>query len=180
MEMTGARTGQKRRALCELAVRIRARGNCWLYPAEPGVDGFLGAGPIFIVGDQPSTAAWDCEHPHRRAFYDLLAAEGAGRSHLTDIYKRRGPSGELRNGLPQDFEEHLEILRAEVSLLNPTTILALGWDAYELLLKHTPELTKRIIRVWHFGTVRHGKLKEFQSRLRKGIAAARRLARPSV
>ena len=178
--MNGAPTDEKEKSLRDLAMKIGLRRNCWLYPSEPEVEGFLGAGPIFVVGDQPSTAAWDYEHPHRRAFYDLLAAEGAGSSHLTDIYKRRGPSGELRNGLPQDFEEHLEIFRAEVSLLNPTTILALGWDAYELLLKHTPELTKRIIRVWHFGTVRHGKLKEFQSRLRKGIAAARRLARPSV
>jgi hypothetical protein len=147
----------KKVALRDLAVQIGSRRNWWLYPAEPKVEGFLGAGHMFIVGDQPSTAEWEYEHPHRRAFYDLLATEGAGDSHLTDIYKRRGPSGELRNGLPQDFAEHLEIFRAEVSLLNPTTIVALGWDAYELLLKHTPDLTNRIIRVWHFGTVRHAR-----------------------
>lgn len=178
--MNGAPTDEKKKCLRDLAMKIGSRRNWWLYPSEPEVEGFLGAGPILIVGDQPSTATWDYEHPHRRAFYDLLAEEGAGSAHLTDVYKRRGPSGELRKGLPQDFEEHLEFLRAEVNLLNPTTILALGWDAYELLLKHTPELANRIIRVWHFGTVRHRKLDEFQSRLRNGIAAARRMIRPRV
>jgi hypothetical protein len=178
--MTDAPIDGRKKKLHDLAVKISLRRNWWHYPSEPQVEGFLGVGPIFIVGDQPSTAAWEYEHPHRRAFYDLLAAEGAGESHLTDIYKRRGPSGELRNGLPQDFEKHLEIFLAEVSLLNPTIILALGWDAYELLLKHTPELRNRLVRVWHFGTVRHGKLREFQSRLRNGIAEARQVARPSA
>jgi hypothetical protein len=178
--MTEAPTNERKESLRDLAVKIGLRRNWWLYPSEQHVEGFLGVGPLFIVGDQPSTSAWEYEHPHRRAFYDMLAAEGAGTSHLTDIYKRRGPSGELRNRLPQDFEKHLEIFRAEVRLLNPAKVLTLGWDAYELLLKHTPELTGRLIRVWHFGTVRHGKLKEFQSRLRNGISAARRMARQST
>lgn len=178
--MTKALADERKKTVRDLAVKIGLRRNWWLYPSEPQVEGFLGIGPIFIVGDQPSTAAWDFEHPHRRAFYDLVAAEGAGDSHLTDIYKRRGPSGELRNGLPRDFEEHLEIFRTEVSLLNPTTILAMGWDAYELLLKHTPELTNRLIRVWHFGTVRHGKLRGFRLRLRNGIAETRQVARRSA
>ena len=172
--MTTPSTSEKKQALLELAERIRSRWNCWLYPTEPKVQGFLGVGAIFIVGDQPSTDRWEVTHPHRRAFYDLLATEGAGDFHLTDIYKRRGLSGELRNSMPEDFDEHLELFRIEVDLLRPRTILAMGRDAHRLLLTHTPELTSLLIRVWHFGTVRHVKLKEFQASLRRGINAARR------
>ncbi len=64
---------EKRQALLSLGEKIRSRENWWLYPAEPDVEGFLGTDPIFIVGDQPSTAAWEYEHPHRRAFYDCLS-----------------------------------------------------------------------------------------------------------
>lgn len=91
--MTVATIHQRKKPLRDLAVKIGSRKNWWLYPSESPVEGFFGLGPIFIVGDQPSTSAWEYEHPHRRAFYDLLATEGVGNSHLTDIYKRRGPSG---------------------------------------------------------------------------------------
>jgi len=119
------------------------------------VEGFLGTGTIFIVGDQPSTAPGGPAHPHRRAFYDLLAEEGAGDSHLTDLYKSRGPAGELRKGTaPKDFDEHRKVFRTEVELLEPPTILVLGKDAYNLLLTHTPELNGILKWVWHFGAVR--------------------------
>ncbi|HEY5044186.1 MAG TPA: hypothetical protein VIK53_19620 [Verrucomicrobiae bacterium] len=150
----------------------------WFFPEESSVQGFLGTGRIFIVGDQPSTDRWEIDHPHRRAFYDLLVAEGAGDCHLTDFYKRRGLAGELRiNGIPSDFNKHLKVFLKEVELLRPSTILALGWDAYRLLLQ-TPELNgvlKKVglERIWHFGTVRHGNRVEFQARLRRAIIAAR-------
>ena len=113
------------------------------------------------------------EHPHRRAYYDLLADEGVGEAHLTDLYKKRGQAGELKNGLPADFQEHLQFFLKEVDLLQPTTILAMGKDAYNLLRRHTPKLSKRCFRVWHFGAVRHGNLEEFQTSLRNGIKIAK-------
>jgi hypothetical protein len=145
----------------------------WFFPAEPSVEGFLGTGKIFIVGDQPSTDSWGIAHPHRRAFYDLLAAETAGNCHLTDLYKRRGLAGELKKEIPKDFDEHREVLLKEVELLRPSTILALGWDSYNLLLKHTPEFKGILKRVWHFGAVRHGNLMQFQTSLREAISHAR-------
>jgi len=160
-------------ALLELAEQISSHKDWWVFPAEPPVQGFLGTGKIFIVGDQPSTGFWGKDHPHRRAFYDLLAAEGAGDCHLTDLYKRRGIAGELNNGIPDDFDEHLKIFRIEMDLLRPSTVLALGWDAYNLLSTHTPELKTVLKRVMHFGVVRHGKLMQFQASLRSAIIAAR-------
>lgn len=173
--MTSASTHEKKKALLDLKASICSHRDWWLFPSEPLVQGFLGTGTIFIVGDQPSTDDWEINHPHRRAFYDLLAAEHAGDCHLTDLYKRRGRSGELRrNGIPSDFDQHLKIFFMEVKILCPSTILALGWDAYRLLLAHAPRLNNILERVWHFGTVRHGKSVEFQTKLRRAIIAARR------
>jgi hypothetical protein len=174
--MTLTATDEKKKALVKLAECIGSHKDWWLFPTEPLVQGFLGTGTIFIVGDQPSTDPWEITHPHRRAFYELLAAEDAGDCHLTDLYKRRGRAGELRKRtrMPKEFDEHLKIFRKEVRLLRPSVILALGWDAYCLLLMHTPELSSIIKRVWHFGTVRHGKRVEFQTRLRSAIIAARK------
>ena len=160
----------------ELQTIADSHKDWWFFPTEPLVQGFLGTGKLFIVGDQPSNDHWEFEHPHRRAYYDVLAATGAGDSHLTDFYKRRGPAGQFAKGNPNDFpdfDKHLEVFCGEVKLLRPTTILALGWDAYHLLSKHTPELQNIVERIWHFGTVRHGHLAEFQSRLRNAITAAR-------
>jgi hypothetical protein len=144
------------------------------FPEERSVHGFLGTGKIFIVGDQPSLDAWQVTHPHRRAFYDLLAAERAGNYHLTDLYKRRGRAGELRQEIPNDFEEHRNVFLKELELLRPSVVLAMGWLSFNLLSKHTPELRSILKRVWHFGVVRHGKLLQFQSSLRGAITAARK------
>jgi hypothetical protein len=171
--MTTASTDEKKEALLELQASILSHADWWLFPTEPSVQGFLGTGKIFIVGDQPSTDHWETAHPHRRAFYDLLATEGAGDCHLTDLYKRRGVAGELRNGIPEDFDEHRRIFRTEIELLRSSAVLALGWDAYNLLSTHTPELSNILKRVLHFGVVRHGKLAQFQASLRSAIIAAR-------
>jgi len=156
-----------------------AHPDWWFFPEEPLVQGFHGTGKIFIVGDQPSTDAWGEDHSHRRAFYDLLAAEKAGDCHLTDLYKRRGLAGELKRALPRlpgDFNEHRKIFLREVELLGRSTILALGVDAYHLVKTYVPELRNSDIvlkRVWHFGTVRHGKLIPFRRILKEAIRAAR-------
>ena len=166
-------TDETTQKLRQLAEEAHAQKGWWLFPSEPLVKGFMGLGRFFVVGDQPSTDPWPVEHPHRRAYYDLLADEGVGDAHLTDLYKKRGQAGELKNGLPTDFQEHLEFFLKEVDILQPTTILAMGKDAYNLLRQHTPKLYKRCFRVWHFGTVRRGKLEEFQTSLRNGIKIAK-------
>src|SRR5689334_1405513 len=92
--------------LHEMAMEIDGRADWWRYPTEDLVKGFLGEGPVFIVSDQPSIDPWEPSHPHRRAYYDVLASLKAGGFHLTDLYKRRGPAGELKRGIPADFAEH--------------------------------------------------------------------------
>lgn len=156
----------------------------WFFPQEDQtkVQGFLGTGKIFIVGDQPSRDGWPFEHEHRRTYYDALAMEGAGDCHLTDFYKRRGLSGELKKGFDRvrhsDFAEHLKVFNWEVNLLRPSTILAMGRIAERLLNQHTNYNIKYIV---HFGVIGYAKEEreklanrlKFQRSLRIAIREAR-------
>jgi hypothetical protein len=128
------------RQLREIATVIDSHPDWWRFPTEGPVQGFLGTDPLFIVGDQPSTSAWEATHPKRRAFYDPLPQLGAANAHITDLYKRRGKSGALRHGLPEDFDEHLELFRREIHIMQPARVVAIGHVAYRLLARHVPEI----------------------------------------
>lgn len=142
------------RALHDLAGRIEQRPGWWLFPSEAVVRGFAGTGPVFLVGDQPSTSNWPESDPNRRVLYDTLEAVGLANAHITDLYKRRGPASALRSGtIPEDFSEHLAIFREEVQILRPTRIIAMGALAQELVWRHLPELRSLIRGVWHFAYV---------------------------
>ena len=168
-----------RESLLEIS---RLHADWWFFPEEPSVHGFLGTGKIFIVGDQPSTDLWPETHPHRRAFYNLLKEESAGDCHLTDFYKRRGFRGELRNGFDpvkhSDYAEHLKVFHWEVEFLRPSTILAMGRIAEQLLKAHTDYSIKYVL---HFGVMGYAnddrdKLARrlvFEKCLRGAITAAR-------
>jgi hypothetical protein len=158
----------------ELAAVIDSHADWWQFPGEESVRGFLGTGPLFIVGDQPSTSPWDAWHPNRRAFYDLLARIGASNAHLTDLYKRRGRSGALKRGLPPDFRVHLEFLRKELDIVRPTRVVALGKHAYDLLEQHVPETRSILGWMWHFAyAVRYDKLSEWELNARSAISGGK-------
>src|SRR5260221_14196019 len=113
-------------SLAEIAALIDSHPDWWRFPAENAVRGFWGADPLLIVGDQPSTSEWPSSHPNRRAFYDRLPKVGAANAHITDLYKRRGKAGALRQGIPGDFGLHVELFRNELALVQPTRVVALG------------------------------------------------------
>jgi uracil-DNA glycosylase len=100
--------------------------------------------------------------------YDLLPKVGVADAHLTDLYKRRGKSGSLRTEIPRDFKAHIEFFRAELKLLDPTIVVALGDHAYELLEENVPEVRPILRKMWHFAYVtryRKGALYEANMRL---------------
>jgi hypothetical protein len=157
----------KQTALLELAKEIDGHPNWWRFPTQGTVQGFLGTGSVFIVGDQPSTSPWEESHPHRKAFYGNLQKIGIPNAHLTDLYKQRGFSGQLRGGLPRDFQHHLKILRKEIEIIQPSRIVALGWLAFNLMRQHTSELRPILRRMWHFSyAVRSGRLPEYERHMR--------------
>jgi hypothetical protein len=157
-------------ALLELGKSISSQNDWWVFPSEGAVQGFMGTDPIFIVGDQPSTDEWPVEHPNRRAFYDTLFKVGLSNAHLTDLYKKRGLSNALENGLPNDFAEHLAVFRNEMKILQPKLIVALGQLAQRLLIQNLPEWGKPIPRIWHFSyVVRAGRESEYEANMRQII-----------
>jgi hypothetical protein len=161
----------KREQLLELAMVIRGTTpDCWLFPDENVVQGFLGTGPIFIVGIRPSTSKWDTKNPIRRGFYDLLAKIGAANAHLTDIYKRPGHSEETEVESEEDFQEHLLFFRNEIEILCPTRVVAMGVEASNRLRWHTPELEPIVRMVQHFSRpIRYGKVSQYEPKLRAAI-----------
>ena len=136
--------------LQRLARRIDATPAWWRFPSEEQVGGFLGAGEVFFVGDQPSTSPWPRHDRGRRLFYDGLVAAGLGDAHLTDLVKRRGRASALRDGLPDDFDLHLAFFREELALLQPRRVVAIGRLCEELLRAHVPEVRDRLAYVTHF------------------------------
>ncbi len=138
--------------LTELSAAIGRHPDWWQFPTEKrtGVRGFLGTGPIFFVGDQPSTNPWPERDKGRRRFYDGLARLGLQESHLTDLYKGRGPASGLSTGLPSDFGEHVALFRNEIELLRPSRVVAVGSLAHRLVSRHVPEVRPILTNVVHF------------------------------
>lgn len=102
----------------------------------------------------------------------MLAKVGAGNAHLTDLYKRRGLSGALLEGLPADFAEHLTIFRQEIDILKPKRVIALGHHAYGLLAIHIPEIKPLLMRMWHFAyVVRYNKIARYEANIREALEA---------
>lgn len=163
----------KENLLAHLAARIKKDDDCWLFPSERIVRGFLGTAPLFIVGDQPSMSEWPETNPNRRAFYDLLARIGAADAHVTDLYKKRGRSSALKDGvLPSDFSEHVLLFREELAALEPSRVVALGDLAFQLLTKHVPEVVPKLTYIWHFAYAqRYGRIAEWEEMARLAISA---------
>jgi hypothetical protein len=140
------------RSLTALAAYIDDQPDWWRFPEEPGVSGFLGAGEVFFVGDQPSTSPWPRHHPSRRLFYDGLVAAGLGDAHLTDLIKTRAKASESRTRLPHDFAQHLALFREELALLRPERVVALGELCEAHLRAHVPEVVPRLRYLEHFAS----------------------------
>jgi hypothetical protein len=163
----------KKEQLRQLAGKIDTNADWWRFPTQDPIQGFLGTDPIFIVGDQPSTSEWGISHPNRMVFYGHLQKVVAANAHLTDLYKKRGRSGALKQGLPEDFEEHLVFFRKEIEILQPTRVVALGQLAYDLLVQHVAELRPMLRRMWHFSyVVRSGRLSQYEANMRRAIFGA--------
>jgi hypothetical protein len=181
---------EKITALRTLERRIRANPGWWTFEREYPIRGFSGPGPYMIVGDQPSESPWPPCHPNRLLFYGILKAWPLGYSaHLTDVIKRGGPGSESARAEPADMPVHLDILRTELEIVQPTRIIALGGTAEGYLRKYFPELEPRMAGIIHWGKRATDKLPgvpaEFRRQLRRALTCTQRevvssRARPSV
>jgi hypothetical protein len=142
----------------------------WTFPRQGPIMGFFGVRPLMLIGDQASTDPWPETHPSRVLLYGTLIKLGVPDAHLTDVIKKRGQGSESCKRLPADFPLHLDLLRREIDIIQPSRIVALGACAEQLLLEYLPEVGKDVRRVWHFayGT-RPGRAEGFEAQLRAAI-----------
>lgn len=167
------------RPLPQLAAHIDAQPGWWRFPSEPAVQGFLGDGDVFFVGDQPSTSPWPESDRGRRIFYDGLVTAGLGNAHLTDLIKVRGRASASAESLPADFQVHLAFFREEFALLRPRRVVAVGRLCEQLLRAHVPEAARILGYVEHFAyAARPPGLADYPARLARaaGVTAPRGLA----
>jgi len=173
MTQEASRSGDlKADLLKEIALEIGSHEDWWLFPTQEPIQGFMGTDALFIVGDQPSTAEWGPGHPSRIMFYQTLQNVGLHNAHLTDLYKKRGFSSSLDPALlPDDFLEHVNLLRREIEILRPKLIVGLGQLAQRLLNQSLPEWRDPIPRIYHFShVVKEGlDTKQYENNMREII-----------
>jgi hypothetical protein len=158
--------------LNQLQQRIATEVNDgWLFPQRRAVSGFLGTGPIVLVGWRPSPSPFPDDGANK-LFYDILTEFGLENAHLTNVVKSRGRKGELD---PDDFAAHEEIFWREleiVSGLNAVVPMGTAYDRVSaLLLKRG---AKPIYRLRNYASMNFGQTAAFRSEIADLATIARR------
>jgi hypothetical protein len=147
--------------------------DAWLFPQRRAVSGFLGTGPLVIVGWRPSWSTFPGDGANR-LFYDILTEHGLENAHLTNIVKSRGRKGESD---PEDFAVHESIFWRELEIVAGVHAVAPMGTSYErvaaLLLKRG---VKPIYRLRQYAAMNFGpdQAAAFRSEIAELAAIARR------
>jgi len=129
----------------------------WFYPSQGGVDGYLGTGPVMIVGQRPSTGGGELggRGPSAvafQAFYGSLKRSGFENAHLTDLVKERKKVGTLSE---EELDRNWPFFASELSVVAPILVVALGGDVLEPLVRRIDRIVP-FWRVTHY-SYRYGK-----------------------
>ncbi len=118
----------KAQLLHQLQQRILAEvKDPWLFPQRGTVSGFLGTGPIVIVGWRPAWSSFPDEGANK-LFYDILKENDIEDAHLTNIVKSRGRRDEPD---PEDLAFHEEIFWRELEIISAQYAVAPMGNAYD-------------------------------------------------
>ena len=147
--------------------------DAWLFPQRRAVSGFLGTGPIVIVGWRPALGSFPDDGANR-LFYDILTEYGLENSHLTNVVKSRGGKGEPD---PENFSLHEGIFWRELEIVSGLHAVAPMGTAYErvaaLLLKRG---AKPVYRLRQYASMNFGadQAAAFRSQIAELATIARR------
>jgi hypothetical protein len=160
--------------LYELRQRINTEAkDAWLFPQRRTVGGFLGTGPVVIVGWRPSLSQFPDEGANR-LFYDILIEFGLENAHLTNVVKSRGHRGEPD---PEDLALHAEMFWRELEIISAQQAVAPMGEAYDrvatMLLARG---AKPVARLPHYASMNYGadRVVAFRSGIAELAAVARR------
>jgi hypothetical protein len=147
--------------------------DTWLFPQRRAVSGFLGTGPVVIVGWRPSWSTFPDDGANK-LFYDILTELGLENAHLSNVVKSRGRKGESD---PEDFAPHEEVFWRELEVVSGLNAVAPMGTAYDrvaaLLLKRG---AKPIYRLRNYAAMNYGadQVAAFRSEIAALAAIARR------
>ena len=140
--------------------------DAWLFPTRGPVFGFLGASPVMLVAERPSTGQFESRAD--KLLYSLLEKLGVPDAHLTDVIKSRGRVGDP---YPSDISEHRRVFERELAIVQPHLIIAFGQKVYDLLQFTLAGGGATIRTVWHYSYTRRGadKPAAFEAQLRNAL-----------
>lgn len=140
------RPSAKRRAMREkgrMLARLRARivrdlylnkwREVWFFPPLDGVAGWRGTQRIMFIGLNPSTGRFPSDAD--QFLYAQLKRKGFARAHLTDVIKERAVGRDVAKieGDAERMERYRRYLRAEVDIIRPRLIVAMGHRAHRFV-----------------------------------------------
>ena len=113
--------------LHQLQERIQSTiQDAWFFPQRGTVAGFLGVGPVVIVGRRPAWSTFSDEGENR-LFYEILGEFGLENAHLTNFLKSRG---KREDPDPPDREVQEAFFDEELRIISPPCLVAPMGDAY--------------------------------------------------
>ena len=145
--------------------------NAWLFPQRRAVAGFLGTGPLVLVGWRPTFSPFP-DNGANRGFYDVLTEFGLENAHLTNVVKSRGHAGQSD---PCDFALHEEVFWRELEIVSGLhTVVPMGtaYDPVSALL--LTRGAKPIYRLRSYYSTNLGQAKTFRDEIGELAAIARR------
>jgi len=154
--------------LLELREDILSRiPDAYLFPEHAGVRGFLGCGPVMLVGERLSTGRFPS--PADQLLYSLLQKYGAADAHLTDVIKSRANA---RAPYPSDMTIHRRLFDRELEIVQPSVIITFGAKVHDLLRFAFAGAHVEIRQIWHYSYARRwpSKTEAFEEQLRDALA----------
>jgi len=142
---------EKRQWLLELKAEIERqldRRDPWFFPSQDGVEGYLGTGPVMIVGQRPSTGGGELggrglSAVAFQAFYGSLKRNGLENAHVTDLVKEQKKVGALSK---EELERNWRFFESELSIVEPIVVVALGNDVLEPLVRRIDRIVPFLAR----------------------------------
>ena len=118
----------KQLLLHQLQERIQSTvQDAWFFPQRGTITGFLGTGPMVIVGRRPAWSTFADEGANH-LFYEILCEFGLENAHLTNFLKSRGRRGDPD---PPDREVQEAFFDEELQIISPPCLVASMGDAYD-------------------------------------------------
>ncbi len=128
--------------------------NAWFFPQRGTVAGFLGTGPIVIVGRQPAEQSSFPDDGANHLFYEILCEFGLENAHLTDFWKSRRKTGEPQ---PPDAGVQESFFDEELRIVAPPCVVATLGDAHAYVSPFLLERGARVIaKLPHYASMNYG------------------------